>query len=137
MKPQNTNIVFFDGVCNLCNGFIDFLITRDHHKQLYYCSLQTDKAKEILGANAIEISADSLSTIYFYSDGQIMQKSTAILKMLKKLSGGYRIMASVLLVIPRPVRDFMYMRIANNRYLFFGKKSTCRLPSPEERAQFL
>ncbi|GAA4114363.1 thiol-disulfide oxidoreductase DCC family protein [Aquimarina addita] len=128
-------IILFDGVCNLCNGFIDFVIKRDVNHKIFYCSLQSDTAKEILKGKDIIIH-NSFSTIYFYDKGQIYKKSTAVLRILKELPN-YRLLASFFLIMPAFLRDFFYKIISKNRYRLFGKKESCRLPSPEERAQFL
>jgi len=135
IENHEKKIIFFDGVCNLCNGFIDFVIRRDLQHTIYYCSLQSDVAKKMLGDKDITIG-NSFSTIYFYDNGIVYNKSSAILRILKQLPR-YRTISSILLVLPAFLRNFFYMIIAKNRYRFFGKKETCRLPSPEERAQFL
>ncbi len=133
---ENKKIIFFDGVCNLCNGFIDFVIRKDKKKEIYYCSLQSDLAKEILKDHDI-ILGETFSTFYFYDGGKVYNKSTAILRILKKLTLVYKVFASISFIIPPFLRNAMYSLIAKNRYRLFGKKETCRLPSPEEQAQFL
>jgi predicted DCC family thiol-disulfide oxidoreductase YuxK len=129
------NIIFFDGVCNLCNGFVDFVIHRNKKQDLHYASLQSDAAKQFLGKLRCDVSG--LSTIYFYSAGILYSKSTAVLQICKNLSGFYPAFASALLLVNRRFRDFIYEQIAANRYKMWGKKDTCRLPTQQEQELFL
>ncbi|MFC5045389.1 thiol-disulfide oxidoreductase DCC family protein [Aquimarina hainanensis] len=132
---KSKKVIFFDGVCNLCNGFIDFVIVRDLQKRIYYCSLQSVTAKEIV-AHKEQLINHPFSTIYYYDQDQLYSKSTAILKILQELPK-YRFISSVLLYIPPVIRDRCYHLIAKNRYFFLGKKNTCRIPSVKEQSQFL
>jgi predicted DCC family thiol-disulfide oxidoreductase YuxK len=125
-------VVFFDGVCNLCNGAVDFFIKRDKKMFLRYASLQSDFAKEKLADHLHE----DLSTVVLLINDDIYVKSEAIIRALIILGGPYS-MAKVLLLIPRFIRDFAYEFIAKNRYRFFGKKDSCRLPTPAEKNLFL
>jgi predicted DCC family thiol-disulfide oxidoreductase YuxK len=125
-------ILFFDGVCGLCNGFIDFIFKYDSKEVLLVASLQGSKAKEVLPKELIT----DLNTVVLYKDGQIYQKSTAVLMVLKELSFPWGL-ASVFYILPAVLRDFFYMRVSVNRYLMFGKKSSCRLPTKSERSRFL
>ena len=133
---KNNKIIFFDGVCNLCNGFIDFVIKRDSKKIIHYASLQSEVSKILMKNENINIG-ENFSTIYFYDAGKFYKQSSAILMIVKNLSLGYKLAASVCLIIPKGIRNAVYNYIAKNRYRFFGKKETCRLPSIEERKQFL
>jgi len=133
---KNNKIIFFDGVCNLCNGFIDFVIKRDSKKIIHYASLQSEVSKILMKNENINIG-ENFSTIYFYDAGKFYKQSSAILMIVKNLSLGYKLAASVCLIIPKGIRNAVYNYIAKNRYRFFGKKETCRLPSIEERNQFL
>ena len=133
---KNNKIIFFDGVCNLCNGFIDFVIKRDSKKIIHYASLQSEVSKILLKNENINIG-ENFSTIYFYDAGKFYKQSSAILMIVKNLSLVYKLAASVCLIIPKGIRNTVYNYIAKNRYRFFGKKETCRLPSIEERNQFL
>ena len=128
------HIVFFDGVCNLCNGFVDWALRRDIKHQLFFSALQGQTAKE----NNIRLPENSKDqSIYFYTADKVLySKSTAVLKICKVLKFPYNL-APVFLIIPKFLRDFIYEQVAKNRYRFFGKKDTCRLPTQEERAHFL
>ncbi|MDY8136292.1 DUF393 domain-containing protein [Aquimarina sp. 2201CG5-10] len=133
---EEKKIIFFDGVCNLCNSFIDYVIKRDKEKKIFYCSLQSEEAQTILKPFEIDLEK-GLSTIYYYDKGKLYKRSTAILKIYKELSGFPKFASGIALIIPAFLRNVVYDFIAKNRYRFYGKKETCRLPSLEERNQFL
>lgn len=135
-KNHYNKIILFDGVCNLCNGFIDFVIKRDIKKQIYYASLQSEFSENLLKEHNIKYTTNTFSTIYYFEDGILYNRSTAILKVLGNLDN-YQFASKISMLIPAFIRDFLYKFIAKNRYLFFGKKETCRLPSASERSQFL
>lgn len=133
---DDKKIIFFDGVCNLCNGFVDFVIKRDKEKQLFFCSLQSAAARDILEKHNITLG-ESFSTIYFYENGKVYDKSKAILYTLKYIAPRYKILGNLLLLIPTFIRDFIYFYISKYRYKILGKKETCRMPSKAERSQFI
>jgi len=123
-------VIFFDGVCNLCNAFVDFVI---HRNSAYrFSSLQGKTASQILPQKMIQ----DLPSVVLQQGDQIFTESTAALKVLKSL-GGLWSLTSVFLLIPRFLRDPIYRFIARHRYSWFGKRDTCRLPTPEERSRFL
>ena len=127
-------IVIFDGVCNLCNFAIDFILKRDQKKVFIFLPNQVMAGKKILekyGIKDLEVKS-----VYLIEDKKIYQKSTAILRILKRLSFPWNI-GYVFIVIPRPIRDFIYNIIAKNRYQWFGKRDVCRVLSDEEKARFL
>lgn len=134
---KDKKIIFFDGVCNLCNNFIDQIIQKDKKKIIYYSSLQADITKELLKPFNIEVTDKTMSTIFFYENGKLYKQSTAVLKVYTNLGTGYSVLAKTLLVIPSFIRNLVYNFIAKNRYRFFGKKETCRLPTQEEKDQFI
>ena len=133
MNEQN-NIVFFDGVCNLCNSSIDFLVRHNRKRNLRFASLQSDFAKEFLADHPIDQKA--LESVLYFTNGKLYQKSNAILHIALELPFFFRL-AYVFIIIPKGIRDSVYSWIARNRYRWYGKKETCRLPTPEERALFL
>jgi predicted DCC family thiol-disulfide oxidoreductase YuxK len=128
------SIVFFDGVCNLCNNFIDFLIKRDENKNLRYCSLQSDFAIKFFESKNISIK--DFDTIYFYSEGVVFQRHKAIFNILKNLAFPSNVV-SLLRYIPNFIGYPSYNFIAKRRYYFWGKKSSCRIASLEEKSLFL
>lgn len=130
--PSLQKIIFFDGVCSLCNYWIDFLIKRDKNNRFLFAPLQGQTAQQKLSPQELA----SLSTIIYYNNGKTFYKSRAILKLLYDL-GGFWKMTWGLQVIPRFISDSVYNWIANHRYKWFGKKETCRIPTAEERSKFL
>jgi len=131
---ESKKIIFFDGHCNFCNNSVDFSFKKNSKKNLYYSSLQSDYAKAFLPKKYWE--KDRFDTIYFFDEGQIYEKSTAILKISNQLDG-YLKHLSIFLFIPKSIRDFGYDFIAKRRYLIFGKSNTCRVTTPEEKHFFL
>lgn len=133
MDPKSyTDIVFFDGICNLCNGFVDFVVRRDPLALLKIAPLQGKTASLLLDPKQVQ----ALASIVYLEEGKYWQESTAVLKILGKLGGLWRL-AHLLRIVPSPIRDAVYRLVARNRYSWFGKKDTCRMPTPEERAHFL
>lgn len=126
-------IVFFDGVCSLCNGFVDFLFRIDRHQKFQVASLQGETAKS---SGIFDDQSQSMDSILVSIDGNVLQKSNAVLKIMTTIGGVWNI-AYLAYLIPRPLRDTLYSFIATNRYAWFGKKDTCRLPTPAEQQRFL
>ncbi len=125
-------ILFFDGVCGLCNGLVDWLLPRDRKKKIKFATLQGTTAASLL----TKTHTEDLDTVVLWYKGKILTESTAILACLKEL-GGLWSLTYGFMIVPAFVRDVIYRFIARNRYKFFGKLSTCRLPLPGERLQFL
>jgi len=126
------SVVFFDGVCGLCNRFVDFLIRRNIRGRLFFSPLQGITALEL---NLPE-SMKGMDTVVFVHRGKTYVQSAAALRILMELGGLWRA-AWISLIIPRFIRDAVYNYVARNRYRWFGRKESCRLPSPEERKWFL
>ena len=131
---QPKSIIFFDGVCNLCNASIDFVIQRDKEDHFLVGALQDDFSKKIL--SKFKVKEDYLDSIILLEKGEIFYKSTAALKIARNLSGLWPALYP-LIFLPKTLRDPIYNWIGKNRYKWFGKKNTCRLPSPAEQAKFL
>lgn len=138
-KPTSTvtsrdRIVLFDGVCNLCNGFVQFIIERDPHARFTFGALQSDAARELL-ANTL-VHPEELRTVVYLRKGKVLVRSTAALNILKDLGGAWKLLYA-LIIIPAPLRDLVYRWISNKRYAWFGRKDACMIPTPELRARFL
>lgn len=129
---QHETILFFDGVCGLCNGLVDWLLPRDIRHRLKYATLQGSTAKELLPP---QYQAD-LNTVVVWAQGKILTKSDAILYCLSLL-GGIWWMLGCLRLIPAPLRNWVYDLVARYRYQWFGQRMTCRMPLPGERMRFL
>ena len=126
-------IVFFDGVCGLCNTSVNWVMNRDRRKAFRFSPLQGETAAAILPKTDIE----SLHSMVLQLNGRIFRKSSAAVRILWQLGPLEKAAGTLLWLIPRPLRDVGYGIVARNRYRWFGKKETCRLPTPEERARFL
>lgn len=126
-------ILFFDGVCGLCNHFVDFVLKRDHHGRVCFAPLQGSVAAESLPEEITE----KLDTVVWLESDQWHIRSSAIVRIFWRLGGLWSILGTLLWIIPKPLRDVGYKVVARSRYHLFGKKETCRLPTPEERSRFL
>jgi predicted DCC family thiol-disulfide oxidoreductase YuxK len=126
-------IVLFDGECHFCDQSVQFIIKRDPNANFKFASLQSDIGRQIIRDYSIPLHIDSLVLI---EDKQFYIKSTAALRICKKLKGVWKI-GVFFLLIPTPIRDLVYDLIAKNRYKWFGKKEVCEIPSPEIKKRFL
>ncbi|EAQ40009.1 hypothetical protein MED134_04629 [Dokdonia sp. MED134] len=127
-------IILFDGVCNLCNGAITFIIQRDKKDLFRYAPLQSEIGKELAAKHHIDL--DKVDSIILVTEDKAYAKSTAALRIAKQLSAGWPLLA-VFLILPRFLRDAVYDFIARNRYKWFGKKEACMIPTPELKSKFL
>lgn len=125
-------VIFFDGVCGLCNGFIDFIIKVDHKSLFKFSPLQSEYAQKNL---PLEYTRE-LSSVVVQIDGQNFRKSHAVMMVFRELGGPWRAL-SWLGFLPEGMLNTFYDLTASNRYKMFGKKDSCRLPSLEERTRFL
>ena len=136
-NTDRQNIIFFDGVCELCNSSVDFILKRDKKDLFLFASLQSEEAKEVLLKNNYPVEKiEGLSNIIYLRKGRLEIKSKAVLLILWDLAGPYKIF-SITLMIPTFLRDWIYDVIAKNRYRWFGKKESCRMPTPQEKEKFL
>jgi predicted DCC family thiol-disulfide oxidoreductase YuxK len=129
MATQAT--VLFDGVCNLCNASVDFIINRDPRAYFRFAALQSDAAKA-LG----EATHGGPQSIVLIEDGKRYEQSAAALRIARRLSGAWPLLW-IFIVVPRPVRDALYRFVARKRYAWFGRSDECRIPTPELKARFL
>jgi len=125
-------IVFFDGVCNLCQGSVRYLIKHDKKGVLKFASLQGNYAKDFVNETEIQ----SMQSILFFDGKMLYKKSTAVLK-LSSLLGGWHQLLLLGYILPRFIRDCLYNIVAKNRYRWFGKKDQCMLPSKGFENRFL
>lgn len=128
------DIVLFDGVCNLCNFAVDLIIRNDKKGRLKVGALQDAKTKELL--KEYDINSEYLDSIILIRGDRVFYKSRAALEVTKQLKGLWPLLYGFI-IVPNFVRDPVYDWIARNRYRWYGKRDTCRLPTPEERARFL
>ena len=128
------NIVFFDGICLLCNRFVLFLIKLDTREVLYFSSLQGETFKKIL--LNVDDEGKSRETIIFYKEGKVFYRSEAIMEIFFTVRPGWRVMR-LFLLIPKTVRDFLYNMVAMLRYTLFGKLKQCFIPDEKLANRFL
>lgn len=133
IKPTH-RIIFFDGVCNLCNTFVRFIIKRDPEARFTFASLQSEEAAAILNEYASKI--EGRDTVIYLANGKISTRSTAGLRILKDLGGIWSVF-SVFLIIPPFLRDPVYSILAKYRYRFFGKRESCIVPTEDLKSRFL
>jgi predicted DCC family thiol-disulfide oxidoreductase YuxK len=124
----------FDGVCNLCNGFVDYVIARDPEAQFRFVSLQSDAARRLL--SGVPIDPPVRESFVLIEQGRVFRQSEAALRVARRLGTPWSF-AYPLIAVPRPVRDWVYGIVARNRYRWFGKRPTCRVPTPDLRRRFL
>ena len=127
------NIILFDGVCNLCNHSVQFIIKRDPKGHFKFASLQSEIGQKLVEQYGIPKGIESI--IYIEKD-KVYIKSSAALRISRKLNGYWRYL-TILSILPSSFRDFFYDVIAKNRYKWFGKKESCLLPTIETKKRFL
>eukprot|EP01137_Pigoraptor_chileana_P024619 Opistho-2@7295 len=128
------NIIFFDGVCNLCNGAVQFAIQRDNQDIFRFASLQSDVAATELAKYGI--NPNQLNSIVLLEDGKVYQQSTAALRIARRLNNPWPLLYAFILV-PKFIRDGVYRFIAKYRYKWFGKKESCWVPTAGLKRKFL
>ena len=134
MDNSNHITVLFDGVCNLCNGTVQFVIKRDRAAIFRFASLQSDYAHTLL--REVNLPANQLYSVIVIENGIAYQKSDAALRIARHLSGFWRWLY-IFRFVPKFIRDGIYNFIATNRYRFFGKQDHCMIPTPELKARFV
>lgn len=136
MTTAHARIVLVDGVCNLCNSIVHFVIDRDPEARFRFAPLQSDFAKSLLERAGRPELATSLSTFVLVEGDTLFTHSTAALRLLRELNTPLRLLYA-LIVLPRFVRDAAYRFVAKRRYGWFGRTESCRVPTPELKARFL
>ncbi len=132
---QGHPILYFDGVCNLCNAAVQWVIKRDQQEQFRFASLQSEAGRSMLMSRFPEKSKIPESVL-LEIDGMLYAKSSAAIKLLQMLGGVYKL-SVIAWVVPRFIRDAVYDFIARNRYKWYGKRDNCMLPTPELKSRFL
>jgi predicted DCC family thiol-disulfide oxidoreductase YuxK len=127
-------VVLFDGVCNLCNRSVQFILRHDPSDRLKFAALQSDAGRELLRWSGQQ--PDQLDTLIFIEHGRAYSRSTAVLRIARYLRWPWPAFA-LLVFLPQQLRDWCYDRVARNRYALFGKSEACMMPTPELRRRFL
>jgi predicted DCC family thiol-disulfide oxidoreductase YuxK len=130
----NQTVLLFDGVCNLCNGFVNFVIKRNRDGNIKFSSLQSPFGQKV--SELYQLPKKDFETLVFLDNGNCFLRSTAVLKLAQKLGGFWKFFY-IFIVIPTPIRDFVYNRVSKNRYKIFGKKETCMVPNKNLEARFI
>lgn len=132
--PEHGPIIVFDGVCVLCNGWVRFLLKRDRAVGFRFAAMQGESGRALLAKHGL--NPDDPNSFLLIDEAGAHTDSDAILRVLSRLGGGWRLMA-VLRVIPSVLRDLAYRWIARNRYRLFGRHDVCLMPDAELRGRFL
>ena len=132
--PSNPPLLLFDGICNLCNASVQWIIKRDPREIFRFASLQSETGTAML--KKFNLPADSLDTVVLIDGDKCYTHADASLHIARLLGGPWRLLL-VFSIVPRPLRNRVYNWIANNRYRWFGKKDQCWLPTPELRKRFV
>ena len=127
--------MLFDGVCNVCNRSVDFILRHDPQGHFRFASLQSGAAQRAL-AEAGKPPQEILRTLVLVEDGRVFEQSTAAVRIARRLSGLWPVLSAIA-VVPRPIRDAAYRWFIAHRYRWFGKRESCRIPEPEIRDRFL
>ena len=131
---MNKPVILFDGVCNLCNASVRFIIRRDRKNNFRFASLQSDFARQLF--QQLQFDASGIDSVVLYENGKLYVRSTAALKIARSLSGLWFLLYG-LIVVPPFIRDAVYDFIAHNRYKWFGKKDFCAMPEPGMKERFI
>jgi predicted DCC family thiol-disulfide oxidoreductase YuxK len=133
--PKNKKIILFDGVCNLCDSLVQFVIKHDPNDVFRFVALQSELGQQIL--KHIGIDGKHIDSVVLYQPGvAYYYKSNAALEIAKSLGGVFHF-GTIFRIIPTGLRNILYDFIAKNRYQWYGKKDQCLIPTPELKAKFL
>jgi predicted DCC family thiol-disulfide oxidoreductase YuxK len=133
--PKNKKIILFDGVCNLCNSSVQFIIKHDKRDVFRFIALQSNLGREI--CKYIGVDQTKIDSIILYNPGvAYYYKSSAAIEIAAELGGIYSLI-SVFKIFPERLRNFVYDYVAQNRYNWYGKKESCMIPTPELKEKFL
>jgi len=127
-------VILFDGVCNLCNGAVNWVMAHDKDSQFKFSSLQSAYGRQIV--EQYNLGGDYLNTIVLLDNEKVYLRAEAVLRILKHLGGFYRLLY-IFNDLPSPILNFFYNIVAKYRYRWFGKRDTCRLPTELEKSKFI
>lgn len=130
---SNIKIIIFDGVCNLCNSYVNLIIAKDSKNQFRFAPLQNDFGKELAAKFQVDIS--KTDSIILVEAEKVYIKSTAALRIAKRLKGAYPLLFGFI-IIPAFIRNWIYDLVAKNRYKWYGKRDTCMVPTDELMDKF-
>jgi predicted DCC family thiol-disulfide oxidoreductase YuxK len=128
-------IVVFDGVCNLCNGWVRFICRHDPRGSVRFASIQSEAGRALLARHGYRI--EGLDTLLVVEGGEVHVKTQAVRRVLKEIGAPWSWAAALLSLMPLHARDWLYTRVAVNRYAMFGRRASCPMPTPELAARTL
>ena len=131
---QNHHIILFDGVCNFCNFWVNFILNRDKNDTYLFTAMQSDSGQKFL--QEFKLNAYDFDSFVLIVNDKHFTKSTAALMIIKHLKSIVKLLYP-LIILPEPIRDFFYDLAAKNRYKVFGKRNICRIPTENEKKKFL
>ena len=134
--PKNKQLILFDGVCNLCNSSVLYVIKRDKKDKFLFAPLQSEIGKEIISNFNIDTQKTDSILLYNPEKNTITYKSSAALHIAKRLGFPLNVMA-LFIIVPPFIRNWVYDYIAKHRYRWFGKKEACMIPTPELQSKFM
>ena len=134
LHKTESPVVLFDGVCNICNSAIQFILRHDKRKVFSFSSLQSDFGKQFMADSGL--SDHFPDSVILYENGQVFTRSDALIRIAEILGGFYRLVV-VLRIIPRSFRDTLYNFVASHRYRWFGKRESCIIPDPGLSDRFI
>lgn len=127
-------VILFDGVCNLCNRFVQFVIRRDKKNIFHFAALQSEAGQMLL--DDLHLPEKKLTSVVLLANERVYTRSLAALKIFKMLGGPVKLLYGFI-IVPSFIRNAVYRYIANNRYKWFGKKESCMIPTPALQSKFL
>ncbi|MFN0050244.1 MAG: thiol-disulfide oxidoreductase DCC family protein [Cytophagales bacterium] len=132
---MNKSVVLFDGVCNLCNSSVNFIIDHDPKMKYKFAALQSDIGREMMKKHSVD--TQYFDSVILLENEKYYTKSTAALKIARHLSGAWPVFYYLFIIWPPFIRNAIYDMVAKNRYRIFGKTEACRMPTPELKERFL
>lgn len=130
----NSAVLLFDGVCNLCNASVQWVLKRDRKGVFKFAALQSEAGQELL--RKFGFSPENFDSVVLIAGNRIFTRSDAALETVRRM-GGLWSLSAVFKIIPRPIRNALYDWVARNRYRWFGRREECMLPRPEWKERFL
>ena len=135
MPPECHPILLFDGECNLCNGWVKFVLRHERDPEIHFAALQSDIGRRLMREHGLP--ENQLDTVVLIEKSKAYVRSTAVLRIMRRLRRPYRWLAAAM-VIPRPIRDAAYRIVARYRIRWFGRTATsCLLPTDQTRSRIL
>ena len=128
-------VIVFDGICNICSAWVQFVLRRDPRGQFHFAGMQGVAGRRLLAGAGLD--PDNPDSFLLVEDGAVYRESEAIIRILKALKRPWPVLGTALALVPRGARNWGYGRLARNRYRLFGKKERCMVPPPGWQKRFL